>query len=102
MNKAKMSQRLRLFGMAAVAVATVAATAVPARADDDHERGRRGRDWHEDRHEEHEWRPYYYGAPAYVARPVYAPPAVVYAPPPPVVYAPPVAPSVNFVFPLRF
>lgn len=78
-------------------------TAAPARADDDDHGHRRWRE-HEWR-EHHEWRPYYYGQPSVVVAPppaVYAPPAVVYAPPPPVVYAPPPAPSVNFVFPLRF
>ena len=94
---------LACAGAATLAALVLTTAAVPARADD-HDRGRREWREHEWR-EHHEWRPYYYGAPGVVVAPppaVYAPPAVVYAPPPPVVYAPPPAPSVNFVFPLRF
>jgi len=98
-----MNTTLRSLAAALVIATAGLALAAPAHAD---EHGRRG--W--DRHERHEWRPYYSGPHVYVTTPgpyyappaVYAPPPVVYAPPPPVVYAPAPAPSVNFVFPLHF
>ena len=71
--------------------------ALPAKADDDHDRGH----W---RHRHERYYPgYYYGAPGYYA----PPPPVVYAPPPPVYYAPPPVyyapqPSFNVVVPLHF
>jgi hypothetical protein len=91
--------------VAALALAAIIGSiaAVPARADDDHGRGRghdeyRGGDRHggRDRYQwrEREWRhdhPSVYVAPGYYP---YAPPPVVYAPPP-------VPPSLNFVFPLN-
>ena len=109
MNRSGVGRRLRILGAAAAAALITASTIAPAMAEDHHDRGRREHERYEheryehERRERHEWRPYYYGAPGYVApAPVYAPPAVVYAPPPAPIYAPPVAPSVNFVFPLRF
>ena len=99
MNGSGLGRTLRLLGMAGVAAAIAATTVMPARAEDhDHDRDRR-HERHYVQRDHREWRPY----PGYVApAPVYAPPTVVYAPPPAPVYAPPVAPSVNFVIPLRF
>jgi hypothetical protein len=97
------------IGRAVLALALAAiiggVAALPARADNDDNRGH-GRGHQQDRHQdrrgderdryqwnEHRWRdehPNVYVAPGYYA---YAPPPVVYAPPP-------VPPSLNFVFPL--
>ena len=103
MNGSGLGRWIRRLGAAAFAAGIAATATVPAKADDDHWRHER-HEWREHEwREHHEWRPYGYYYPGYVApAPVYAPPAVIYAPPPAPVYAPPVAPSVNFVFPLRF
>ncbi|HYM04531.1 MAG TPA: hypothetical protein VET85_16375 [Stellaceae bacterium] len=76
-----------LLALAVAGIFGGAATA-PARADDDHWRGR-------ERHERHDrdWHRrgvYVEPYPAYV----YAPPPVVYAPPPPL--------GLNLIFPLHF
>jgi hypothetical protein len=89
-------RRIAAILTAVAAVITIgAAMSPPVRADDRRE-WRRER-WEREHERERDWRwhrehPY-----------VYAPPPVVYAPPPPVYYAPPpvVAPSLNFVIPLR-
>lgn len=90
---------------ASLIVGFSAIASVPAKADDDHDRGRhegyerdhdRG-EWRE--HREHEWREHHYYAPPPV---VYAPaPRAVYVPPP--VYAAPVypTPGINLVIPLH-
>jgi hypothetical protein len=69
-----------------MAVLTLLMAAAPSFADDRHDRDR-------DRHRHHP-RPHATYSPGYV----YAPPPVYYQPPPP----PPVAPSLNFIIPLRF
>jgi len=79
-------------GMAALALA-VAGFSMPAFADHDDWRRHRAHERHE-RWEHRHYRPYATYSPGYV----YAPPPVYYQPPPP----PPVAPSLNFVIPLRF
>jgi hypothetical protein len=101
-NRTFIGKRRLALAFAALIIAAATPT-LSARADHDDHDGRGER--HHDHGRHNGWGGYggYYYGPGYYAAPgvVYAPPVYV-APPPVVVYPAPVAPSLNFVFPLRF